>query len=68
MFNFDIPRYEKVVNDAIALRTAIEAAVDKVCAEGYSNLFFIGCGGTYAHTLPMKYWLDDRQRVCVHGT
>ena len=44
MFNFDIPRYEKVVNDAIALRTAIEAAVDKVCAEGYSNLFFIGCG------------------------
>ena len=58
IYNFDIPRYEKVVNDAIALRPEIENAVDKVCEEGYSNLFFIGCGGTYAHTLPMKYWLD----------
>ena len=58
IYNFDVPRYEKVVNDAIALRPQIEKAVDAVCAEGYTNLFFIGCGGTYAHTLPMKYWLD----------
>ena len=46
MFNFNVPRYEKVVNDAIALRPQIEAAVDKICEEGYSNIFFIGCGGT----------------------
>ena len=58
MFNFDVPRYEKVVGDAIALRPQIEAAVDAICKEGFSNLFFIGCGGTYAHALPMKYWLD----------
>ena len=58
MFNFNEPRYEKVVNDAIALRPQIEAAVDKICEEGYSNIFFIGCGGTYAHSLPMKFWLD----------
>lgn len=58
MFNFNEPRYEKVVNDAIALRPQIEAAVDKICEEGYSNIFFIGCGGTYAHSLPMKYWLE----------
>ena len=38
MFNFDIPRYEKVVGDAIALRTQIENAVDKICAEGFSNI------------------------------
>ena len=56
MFNFDEPRYEKVVSDALALRPQIEAAVDKVCEQGYSNIFFIGCGGTWAHTLPMKYW------------
>lgn len=30
MFNFDEPRYEKVVSDALALRPQIEAAVDKV--------------------------------------
>ena len=51
MFNFDEPRYEKVVSDALALRPQIEAAVDKVCEQGYSNIFFIGCGGTWAHTL-----------------
>ena len=55
MFNFDVPRYEKVVGDAIALRPQIEKAVDEICKEGYSNIFFIGCGGTYAHSLPMKY-------------
>ena len=43
MFNFDEPRYEKVVSDALALRPQIEAAVDKVCEQGYSNIFFIGC-------------------------
>ena len=58
MFNFNVPRYEKVVSDAIALRPQIEAAVDKICEEGYTNIFFIGCGGTYAHSLPMKFWLD----------
>ena len=30
MFNFDVPRYEKVVNDAIALRPQIEQAVDEI--------------------------------------
>lgn len=58
MFNFNVPRYEKIVTDAIALRPQIEKAVDKICADGYSNIFFIGCGGTYAHSLPMKFWLD----------
>lgn len=58
MFNFDEPRYQKVVSDALALRPQIEAAVDEICQEGYSNIFFIGCGGTWAHTLPMKYWVD----------
>ena len=66
MFNFDVPRYEKVVNDAIALRPQIEQAVDEICKEGYSNLFFIGCGGTYAHALPMKYWLDTSSKIQMY--
>ena len=68
MFNFDVPRYEKVVGDAIALRPQIEKAVDEICKEGYSNIFFIGCGGTYAHSLPMKYWFnvqDSLFRIAV---
>lgn len=58
MFNFNVPRYEKVVTDAINLRPQIEAAVDKICKEGYSNIFFIGCGGTYA--FPADEILDGR--------
>lgn len=67
MFNFDESRYEGVVNNAIALRPQIEAAVDKICGEGYSNIFFIGCGGTYAHALPMKYWIDSSSRIEVYS-
>ena len=67
MFNFDVPRYEKVVGDAIALRPQIEKAVDEICKDGYSNIFFIGCGGTYAHTLPMKYWFDTTSEIETHS-
>ena len=67
MFNFNIPRYEKVVGDAIALRPQIEKAVDEICAQGYTNIFFIGCGGTYAHSLPMKYWLDTTSDIDTYS-
>ena len=63
MFNFDEARYEETVGDALALRPQIEAAVDKICEEGYSNIFFIGCGGTYAHSMPMKFWLDTSSNI-----
>ena len=58
MYDIDLNRYTEVVDSAIALRPQIEKAVDEICAQGYSNLFFIGCGGTYAHSLPMMYWLE----------
>lgn len=67
MFNFDETRYKKVVQDALQLRAPIEAAVDEVCRDGYSNLFFIGCGGTYAHAMGMKYWLDTSSGIESHN-
>lgn len=66
MFEFDSLRYEKVVNDAVALRPQIEKAADEICSQGFSNIFFIGCGGTYAHSLPMKYWLDTESDLETH--
>ena len=63
MFNFDVSRYEKVVGDALALRGQIDAAADEIAKNGYTNLFFIGCGGTYAHALPMKYMLDTQSQI-----
>ncbi len=62
MFNFDEKRYEKVVNDAIAMRGDIEKIADEICKDGFSNIFFIGCGGTYAHAIPMMYWLETSSK------
>ncbi|MBQ8996235.1 MAG: SIS domain-containing protein [Oscillospiraceae bacterium] len=59
MFDIDLAHYTEVVDKALALRSRIEEAVDKICEEGYSNIFFIGCGGTYAHSLPMLYWMES---------
>ncbi len=67
MFNFDEVRYQKVVEDAIALIPEIEEAADEIAEAGYSNIFFIGCGGTYAHSLPMKYWLDTNTSIESHS-
>jgi fructoselysine-6-phosphate deglycase len=66
MFNFDVARYEKVLGDALALRPQIEVAADEICKAGYSNIFFIGCGGTYAHSLPLKYMLDTQSDIESH--
>jgi fructoselysine-6-phosphate deglycase len=66
MFNFNTPRYEKVVNDALALRPIIEKAADEITKDGYTNIFFIGCGGTYAHALPLKYMLDTQSDIESH--
>ena len=67
MFNFNVERYEKVVNDAIALRPQIEKAVHELCQQGFSHLFIIGSGGTYAHSLPMMYWLDTASNIEHHS-
>ena len=63
MFNFNVPRYNKVLTDALAMTPEIERIADELCRDGYTNLFFIGAGGTYAHALPMKYWLDGSTTI-----
>lgn len=68
MYDIDINHYREVVDSAIALRPQIEKAVDSLCARGYNNIFFIGCGGTYAHALPMMYWIETvSQKLNVHS-
>lgn len=66
MFNFNLQRFEKVIADALAMRPDIEKAVDEIVEESFSNLFFIGVGGTYAHALPIKYWLDSETTIESH--
>lgn len=66
MLNFDNERFVEVVGDALAMRKGIETAIDSIVEEGFSNLFFIGVGGTYAHALPIKFWLDSETNIESH--
>ncbi len=66
MLSFNRPRFEKVIADALAMRPDIEKAVDEIVEQGFSNLFFIGVGGTYAHALPIKFWLDSETDIESH--
>ena len=67
MYNFDVERFRKVTDGAIALRPEIEKCVDGICRDGYKNIFLIGVGGTYAHYLPIKYMADSISRIDVHA-
>lgn len=66
MFNFNQERFEKVVNGALSQRAKIEECVDKICKEGYKNLYLIGVGGTYAHYLPLQYMGETLSEMDVH--
>lgn len=66
MLNFNVPRYEGVIHAALSLRPKIEAAAAEISKKGYRNIFFIGCGGTYAHALALKYLLDTTSKIESH--
>lgn len=63
----NVPRYEEVVRGALAQREAAAKAAEAIAAKGYSNVFFIGCGGTYAHYLSFKYMLDSQSTIESHA-
>ena len=66
MLNFNVPRYEGVITSALQLRSKIEAAAKQISQKGFRNIFFIGCGGTYAHALALKYLLDTSSSIESH--
>lgn len=67
MEKFNEERYRKVVEGAISLRKDIEKAADEISDNGYSNIFFIGVGGTYAHSLSFKYMVDSTSEIEAHA-
>ncbi len=60
MIGFDKEKFYAIENGALALREQIEKVIDKVSAEGYSNVFIFGIGGTIAHAMQMKNIVDTR--------
>jgi len=66
MFNFNEKRFVKVVEDALAIRGSVEKEIDKISKKGYTNVFLIGVGGTWAHFLPLKYMVETLSTMDVH--
>ena len=48
MLKFNEDAIKKDVEETLALRKDVEAAVKKICEKGYNNIFLVGIGGTYA--------------------
>ena len=67
MLSFDVPKYEKVLGGAVALRPQVEKATDEISKAGYSNIFFIGTGGSYAHGLCLKTMMDSQSALETHA-
>ena len=46
MFNFDENRVRTEHTNGVNLIPEVEKIVDKICEEGYKNIFLFGIGGT----------------------
>lgn len=49
MLNFDEARVRQEHENGVRLIPEVEKAVDKICEDGYSSIFFIGIGGTFLY-------------------
>lgn len=68
MLKFDSDLFLQAVGtEAIAEREKIEGIVDHISAQGFSNLFLIGAGGTIAMMYPYEYILKSNSTLEVHA-
>lgn len=60
MLNFDAQKMAETHRANLSNKDEIIALADKLSVEGYSNVFFIGVGGTYTYAMIM----DANMRAC----
>ena len=60
MLKFDEKKLLDSINGALALRKKIEAVVDSICEEGFSNILWLGIGGTYASCLQAAVHMKEK--------
>jgi Predicted phosphosugar isomerases len=66
MLKFDENAILNSVNGALALRPQVEKIVDKICADGFENLFFVGIGGTYASCMQTVTYMSSNSSLNVY--
>lgn len=55
MFNFDEARVRQEHQNGVDIIPKTEKIIDQVCEEGYSNIFYIGIGGTVLYANQMMH-------------
>ena len=55
MFNFDEAKIRQEHQNGVDIIPQVEKFVDQVCSDGYSNIFYIGIGGTVLYANQMMH-------------
>ncbi|MDL2276236.1 SIS domain-containing protein [Breznakia sp. OttesenSCG-928-G09] len=63
---FDTEKYLKEGDAIYAQRAEVEKVADKISKDGYSNIFLLGIGGTWAEFAPIKYAIEKYSDVEVY--
>ena len=63
MLKFDEEKQIASVQGALALRPRIEEVVDGICKAGFTNICWLGIGGTYASCLQAEVHMRERSRL-----
>lgn len=63
MLKFDEQKQLNSVQGALALRGQIENIVDGICRDGFTNLCWMGIGGTYASALQAEVHMRERSSI-----
>lgn len=78
MFNFDEAKVLQDHRNGLAIIHEVEEIVDKYCRRGYSNIFYIGIGGTVLYAGQMlhiakelgttvPFYLENAADFCLEG-
>lgn len=63
MFKFNEEELRKTYKNGLALRSEIEKKVDELCDRGFSNICFLGIGGTYASSLQAYVHMKEKSAL-----
>ncbi len=66
MVNFDKDKYLSVAKGTLALRERVEQVAQQVSGAGYSEVYLIASGGSYAMFEPLAYYLRTKSTLRSH--
>ncbi|MFT4413723.1 SIS domain-containing protein [Fredinandcohnia humi] len=66
MFNFDVERFLRIQNGALALKSDFDEAIDSIFEKGIENVFFVGTGGATILMFAAQYIVKNNSSMPVY--